>query len=161
MLPLPSFNQPLSFLLSLQSRIEPASEEREGDPGQPDRPHAGLLQEELRQPLSRQPGQPAAPGTLRLEDTTVFNPFLLRLQLILPDAMKVFPVYMNSLMKTAPLVGSTELSTDDRALQRLEVMAMGVEDTQLLLYPRLIPLVGGAVTLMPSLQQLASFKPVM
>ncbi|XP_053198960.1 protein transport protein Sec24D [Scomber japonicus] len=61
-------------------------------------------------------------------------------QLILPDVMKVFPVYMNSLMKTAPLVGSTELSTDDRAHQRLSVMAMGVEDTQLLLYPRLIPL---------------------
>lgn len=55
--------------------------------------------------------------------------------------MKVFPVYMNSLMKTAPLVGSTELSTDDRAYQRLSVMGMGVEDTQLLLYPRLIPLV--------------------
>uniref|UniRef100_A0AAX7U156 SEC24 homolog D, COPII coat complex component n=1 Tax=Astatotilapia calliptera TaxID=8154 RepID=A0AAX7U156_ASTCA len=68
-------------------------------------------------------------------------------QLILPDAMKVFPVYMNSLMKTAPLVGSTELSTDDRAHQRLSVMAMGVEDTQLLLYPRLIPLVGNKNTL--------------
>lgn len=62
-------------------------------------------------------------------------------QLILPDAMKVFPVYMNSLMKTGPLVGSAELSTDDRAHQRLAVMAMGVEETQLLLYPRLIPLV--------------------
>ncbi|XP_054907152.1 protein transport protein Sec24D [Poeciliopsis prolifica] len=61
-------------------------------------------------------------------------------QLILPDSMKVFPVYMNSLMKTAPLVGSTELSTDDRAHQRLSVMAMGVEDSQLQLYPRLIPL---------------------
>ncbi|KAK5598778.1 Protein transport protein Sec24D [Crenichthys baileyi] len=61
-------------------------------------------------------------------------------QLILPDSMKVFPVYMNSLMKTAPLVGSTELFTDDRAHQRLSVMAMGVEDTQLQLYPRLIPL---------------------
>lgn len=61
--------------------------------------------------------------------------------------MKVFPVYMNSLMKTAPLVGSTELSTDDRAHQRLSVMAMGVEDTQLLLYPRLIPLVGNKNTL--------------
>jgi hypothetical protein len=57
--------------------------------------------------------------------------------------MKVFPVYMNSLMRTAPLVGSTELSTDDCAHQRLVVMAMGVEDTQLLLYPRLIPLVRG------------------
>ncbi|CAL8376872.1 unnamed protein product [Gadus morhua 'NCC'] len=61
-------------------------------------------------------------------------------QLILPETMKVFPVYMNSLMRTAPLVGSTELSTDDRAHQRLAVMAMGVEDTQPLLYPRLIPL---------------------
>ncbi|KAM4714424.1 protein transport protein Sec24D isoform 1-T2 [Anableps anableps] len=61
-------------------------------------------------------------------------------QLILPDSMKVFPVYMNSLMKTAPLVGSTELSTDDRAHQRLSMMAMGVENTQLQLYPRLVPL---------------------
>ncbi|XP_068611788.1 protein transport protein Sec24D isoform X2 [Brachionichthys hirsutus] len=61
-------------------------------------------------------------------------------QLILPDAMKVFPVYVNSLMKTTPLVGSGELATDDRAQQRLAVMAMGVEETQLLLYPRLLPL---------------------
>ncbi|CAL9694912.1 unnamed protein product [Knipowitschia caucasica] len=61
-------------------------------------------------------------------------------QLILPDTMKVFPVYMNSLMKSAPLVASTELPTDDRAQQRLSVVAMGVEETQLLLYPRLVPL---------------------
>ncbi|KAL2079428.1 hypothetical protein ACEWY4_025172 [Coilia grayii] len=60
-------------------------------------------------------------------------------QLILPDAMKVFPVYMNSLMKTLPLVGSTELSTDDRNHHRLTLLSMGVEDTQVLLYPRLIP----------------------
>ncbi|XP_030635801.1 protein transport protein Sec24D [Chanos chanos] len=60
-------------------------------------------------------------------------------QLILPDAMKVFPVYMNSLMKTPALVGNAELSTDDRALHRLAVMSMGVEETQVLLYPRLIP----------------------
>ncbi|XP_016346154.1 protein transport protein Sec24D isoform X2 [Sinocyclocheilus anshuiensis] len=61
-------------------------------------------------------------------------------QLILPDAMKVFPVYMNSLLKTPTLVGSTELSTDDRAFHRLLINAMGVEETQVLLYPRLIPL---------------------
>ncbi|XP_066536541.1 protein transport protein Sec24D [Hoplias malabaricus] len=60
-------------------------------------------------------------------------------QLILPDAMKVFPVYMNSLMKTPALVGSTELSTDDRAFHRLKVMSLGVEESQVLLYPRLIP----------------------
>ncbi|KAA0723816.1 Protein transport protein [Triplophysa tibetana] len=61
-------------------------------------------------------------------------------QLILPDAMKVFPVYMNSLLKTPSLVGSGDLSTDERAFFRLMVMAMGVEETQILLYPRLIPL---------------------
>ncbi|KAJ8416421.1 hypothetical protein AAFF_G00357090 [Aldrovandia affinis] len=61
-------------------------------------------------------------------------------QLILPDAMKVFPVYMNSLMKSPVLVGSVELSTDDRAFHRLLVMGMGVEETQALFYPRLIPL---------------------
>ncbi|KAM8881843.1 protein transport protein Sec24D isoform 1-T1 [Synchiropus picturatus] len=61
-------------------------------------------------------------------------------QLILPDSMKVFPVYINSLLKTPPLIGSPELATDDRAHQRLSVIAMGVEDTQLLLYPRLLPL---------------------
>lgn len=61
-------------------------------------------------------------------------------QLILPDAMKVFPVYMNSLIKSAALVGSPDLATDDRALQRLAVTTMGVEDTQAFFYPRLIPL---------------------
>ncbi|KAM9835406.1 protein transport protein Sec24D isoform X2 [Syngnathus typhle] len=61
-------------------------------------------------------------------------------QLILPDAMKVFPVYINSLMKTPPLTGSTELATDERAHQRLALMAMAVEDSQLLLYPRLTSL---------------------
>uniref|UniRef100_A0A8B9KJ51 SEC24 homolog D, COPII coat complex component n=1 Tax=Astyanax mexicanus TaxID=7994 RepID=A0A8B9KJ51_ASTMX len=60
-------------------------------------------------------------------------------QLILPDAMKVFPVYMNSLMKSPVLVGSTELSTDDRAFHRLSVMSLGVEESQILMYPRLIP----------------------
>lgn len=43
--------------LSLPCHIEPASKECEGDPGQPDGPHAGLLQEELCQPLRCQPGQ--------------------------------------------------------------------------------------------------------
>lgn len=57
--PSPRFLTGLFFScpLSVPRRAEPASEEREGDPGQPDGPHAGLLQEELRQPLSRQPGQ--------------------------------------------------------------------------------------------------------
>lgn len=39
------------WTLSLPCHIESASEERAGDPGQPDGPHAGMLQEELRQPV--------------------------------------------------------------------------------------------------------------
>uniref|UniRef100_A0A4W4E681 SEC24 homolog D, COPII coat complex component n=1 Tax=Electrophorus electricus TaxID=8005 RepID=A0A4W4E681_ELEEL len=71
-------------------------------------------------------------------------------QLILPDAMKVFPVYMNSLLKTPALVGSAELSTDDRAFHRLSVMAMGVEESQVLFYPRLIPVVRAPSEAVPS-----------
>lgn len=63
------------------------------------------------------------------------------MQLILPDAMKVFPVYMNSLMKSPVLVGSAELCTDERAAHRFSIMSMGVEETQILLYPQLIPVV--------------------
>ncbi|KAJ8262291.1 hypothetical protein GJAV_G00164780 [Gymnothorax javanicus] len=61
-------------------------------------------------------------------------------QLILPDAMKVFPVYMNSLMKSPALVSSADLCTDERASHRLLLMGMGVEETQAYFYPRLIPL---------------------
>uniref|UniRef100_A0A673GJ23 Protein transport protein Sec24D-like n=1 Tax=Sinocyclocheilus rhinocerous TaxID=307959 RepID=A0A673GJ23_9TELE len=61
-------------------------------------------------------------------------------QVILQLSFSRLPVYMNSLLKTSTLVGSTELSTDDRAFHRLLVNAMGVEETQVLLYPRLIPL---------------------
>ena len=42
---------------SLPCHPEAATEERPGDPGQPDRPHAGLLPQELCQPLCRQPGR--------------------------------------------------------------------------------------------------------
>ncbi|KAM6269591.1 protein transport protein Sec24D [Porphyrio hochstetteri] len=61
-------------------------------------------------------------------------------QLILPDAMKVLPVYMNCLLKSCVLVGRPEIPTDDRAYHRQLVMAMGVADTQLLFYPRLLPI---------------------
>ncbi|KAK6494003.1 protein transport protein Sec24D-like isoform X1 [Huso huso] len=60
-------------------------------------------------------------------------------QLILPDAMKIFPVYMNCLMKSYPLVGSPDISIDERAYQRQLVMSMDVADSQAFFYPRLIP----------------------
>ncbi|MBN3285783.1 SC24D protein, partial [Polyodon spathula] len=53
--------------------------------------------------------------------------------------MKIFPVYMNCLMKSYPLVGSPDISIDERAYQRQLVMSMDVADSQAFFYPRLIP----------------------
>ncbi|XP_054846422.1 protein transport protein Sec24D isoform X2 [Eublepharis macularius] len=61
-------------------------------------------------------------------------------QLILPDSMKVLPVYMNSLLKSCVLAGKPEISTDERAFHRQLVMAMDVAGTQLLFYPQLLPI---------------------
>uniref|UniRef100_A0A8C8SSK1 SEC24 homolog D, COPII coat complex component n=1 Tax=Pelusios castaneus TaxID=367368 RepID=A0A8C8SSK1_9SAUR len=61
-------------------------------------------------------------------------------QLILPDAMKVLPVYMNCLLKSCVLVGRPEIPTDERAYHRQLVMSMDVADTQLLFYPQLLPI---------------------
>lgn len=59
--------------------------------------------------------------------------------LILPDAMKVLPVYMNCLSKSCVLVGRPEIPTDERAYHRQLVTSMGVADTQLFFYPQLLP----------------------
>uniref|UniRef100_G1T534 SEC24 homolog D, COPII coat complex component n=2 Tax=Oryctolagus cuniculus TaxID=9986 RepID=G1T534_RABIT len=61
-------------------------------------------------------------------------------QLILPDSMKVFPVYMNCLLKNCVLLSRPEISTDERAYQRQLVMTMGVADSQLFFYPQLLPI---------------------
>ncbi|KAF1466984.1 Protein transport protein Sec24D, partial [Megadyptes antipodes antipodes] len=61
-------------------------------------------------------------------------------QLILPDAMKVLPVYMNCLLKSCVLVGRPEIPTDERSYHRQLVMSMGVADTQLFFYPQLLPI---------------------
>ncbi|RMC13549.1 hypothetical protein DUI87_08625 [Hirundo rustica rustica] len=61
-------------------------------------------------------------------------------QLILPDTMKVLPVYMNCLLKSCVLASRPEIPTDERAFHRQLVMAMGVADTQLFFYPLLLPI---------------------
>ncbi|XP_034967495.1 protein transport protein Sec24D [Zootoca vivipara] len=61
-------------------------------------------------------------------------------QLILPDAMKVLPVYMNCLLKSCVLIGKPEISTDERTFHRQLVMSMDVAGTQLLFYPQLLPI---------------------
>lgn len=66
-----------------------------------------------------------------------FFPF----QLILPDAMKVLPVYMNCLLKSCVLLGRPDVAVDERAFQRQLVLTMGVADSQLFFYPQLLPIV--------------------
>ncbi|XP_019389592.1 PREDICTED: protein transport protein Sec24D isoform X1 [Crocodylus porosus] len=61
-------------------------------------------------------------------------------QLILPDAMKVLPVYMNCLLKSCVLVGRPEIPTDERAYHRQLIMSMDVANTQLFFYPQLLPI---------------------
>ncbi|XP_061441251.1 protein transport protein Sec24D isoform X2 [Rhineura floridana] len=61
-------------------------------------------------------------------------------QLILPDAMKVLPVYMNCLLKSCMLMGKPEIPTDERTFHRQLVMSMDVAGTQLLFYPQLLPI---------------------
>ncbi|OCT99894.1 protein transport protein Sec24D [Xenopus laevis] len=61
-------------------------------------------------------------------------------QLILPDSMKLLPVYMNCLLKNEVLIGSPEVPTDERAFQRQLVMCMDVASSQLFFYPQLLPI---------------------
>ncbi|KAJ7327018.1 hypothetical protein JRQ81_016777 [Phrynocephalus forsythii] len=61
-------------------------------------------------------------------------------QLILPDAMKVLPVYMNCLLKSSVLMGKPEIPTDERTFHRQLVMSMDVASTQFLFYPQLVPI---------------------
>lgn len=61
-------------------------------------------------------------------------------QLILPDAMKVLPVYMNCLLKSSVLISKPEIPTDERTFHRQLVMSMDVAGTQLLFYPQLLPI---------------------
>ncbi|NXX51192.1 SC24D protein, partial [Tricholaema leucomelas] len=61
-------------------------------------------------------------------------------QLILPDAMKVLPLYINCLLKSCVLTGRPEIPMDERAHQRQLVMSMGVAETQLFFYPQLLPI---------------------
>ncbi|XP_077876881.1 protein transport protein Sec24D [Ictidomys tridecemlineatus] len=61
-------------------------------------------------------------------------------QLILPDSMKILPVYMNSLLKSCVLLSRPDTPTDERAFQRQLVMTMGVADSQLFFYPQFLPI---------------------
>ncbi|KAG9485207.1 hypothetical protein GDO78_008344, partial [Eleutherodactylus coqui] len=60
-------------------------------------------------------------------------------QLILPECMKLLPVYLNCILKSDVLQPGPEVTIDDRAYVRQLVSAMDVADTNVFFYPRLLP----------------------
>ncbi|XP_047232777.1 protein transport protein Sec24C isoform X3 [Girardinichthys multiradiatus] len=60
-------------------------------------------------------------------------------QLILPECMKLLPVYLNCVMKSDVLLPGADVSLDDRAYLRQLIGCMDVADTHVFFYPRLLP----------------------
>uniref|UniRef100_A0A673AV71 SEC24 homolog C, COPII coat complex component n=1 Tax=Sphaeramia orbicularis TaxID=375764 RepID=A0A673AV71_9TELE len=61
-------------------------------------------------------------------------------QLILPECMKLLPVYLNCVLKSDVLLPGADVSLDDRAYLRQLISCMDVAETHVFFYPRLLPL---------------------
>ncbi|XP_018421524.1 PREDICTED: protein transport protein Sec24C isoform X3 [Nanorana parkeri] len=59
-------------------------------------------------------------------------------QLILPECMKLLPVYLNCVLKSDVLQPGAEVTIDDRAYVRQLISSMDVADTNVFFYPRLL-----------------------
>lgn len=66
-------------------------------------------------------------------------------QLILPECMKLLPVYLNCVLKSDLLLPAADVSLDDRAYLRQLISCMDVSETHVFFYPRLLPLVRHSV----------------
>lgn len=60
-------------------------------------------------------------------------------QLILPECMKLLPLYVNCLLKSDALSGGSDMSIDDRSFVMQAVMTMDIQTSVHYFYPRLIP----------------------
>ncbi|XP_049614727.1 protein transport protein Sec24C isoform X1 [Syngnathus scovelli] len=61
-------------------------------------------------------------------------------QLVLPECMKLLPVYLNCVLKSDLLLPAADVSLDDRAYLRQLISCMDVSETHVFFYPRLLPL---------------------
>lgn len=61
-------------------------------------------------------------------------------QLILPECMKLLPLYVNCLLKSDALSGGSDMTIDDRSFSMQAVMIMDIPTSVNYFYPRLIPL---------------------
>lgn len=60
-------------------------------------------------------------------------------QLILPECMKVLPLFVNSIIKSDAIAGCTDITTDDRSWLMQMLLGMDVMSTHVYFYPPLIP----------------------
>jgi len=61
-------------------------------------------------------------------------------QLILPECMKLLPLYSNCIMKSDAISGGSDLGCDDRAFHMSVLSSMDVPSSLVYFYPRLLPL---------------------
>ncbi|KAF4523588.1 hypothetical protein B566_EDAN014336 [Ephemera danica] len=61
-------------------------------------------------------------------------------QLILPECMKLLPLYVNCILKSDALAGGSEMTLDDRTFTMCAVTTMDIPTSVVYFYPRLLPL---------------------
>jgi len=63
-------------------------------------------------------------------------------QLILPECLKLLPLFVNCILRSDAISGSQELTPDDRSWTMFTMMTMSVESSVHYFYPKLIPIAG-------------------
>ncbi|KAJ4426456.1 hypothetical protein ANN_27270 [Periplaneta americana] len=61
-------------------------------------------------------------------------------QLILPECMKLLPLYVNCILKSDAISGGSDMTVDDRSFVMQAVTVMDIPSSVVFFYPRLIPL---------------------
>jgi len=59
-------------------------------------------------------------------------------QFILPETLKLLPIFTNSLLKSDAIAGGQNLSVDERSWQMFRLMSMDIKSTYTYFYPRVM-----------------------
>lgn len=59
-------------------------------------------------------------------------------QLILPEALKLLPVYVCGALKCDAIDGGPEMTPDDKAFAQIRTLGASIKNTQVMVYPRLL-----------------------
>ncbi|KJH44857.1 Sec23/Sec24 trunk domain protein [Dictyocaulus viviparus] len=60
-------------------------------------------------------------------------------QLILPETLKLLPLFINSIVKNDSICGGSEMTVDDKVWMIELIRGMRMDHTMLLLYPKIVP----------------------